>query len=436
VDQERNHANLDAERALLGALLFSQTTLGEIAEEVSGEDFYAPRHQTVYETIRQMAATGQPIDLVTVSDELEKRGELASAGGGAYLADLASAAAPSASATYYAEIISQQAKLRRLADAGTRLIQLAATRDGRDANQMIDAAQAEVHALTASRDRRGAIQVGDGAAAWAETAQTGRPAKALPTGFADLDHLTGGLRGGQMVIVAARPAVGKSTLALDFTRCAALRQRQPVMVFSLEMSATEVIKRVLAAEARVPLDRLRDDTCDDSDWPRIARVTNTLKNTSMWLDDTPGLSVMELRSKARRIAETEGGLSLVVVDYLQLMRGHGRPENRQQEVSELSRSLKLLAKELDTPIIAVSQLNRAAEARQDKRPQMSDLRESGSLEQDADMVILLHRPPAGDPASGAEAELILAKHRNGPTGTIRLVFQGHYARFASLAPDL
>jgi replicative DNA helicase len=429
----RVQADLDAERSVIGALLLSTRALGEVAEILDGADFHTPGHETIYRAVCRIADAGKPVDAVTVAAELDQAGELHRVGGRVYLTELMAGVPTAANAGYYAELVAQRAKLRRLDAAGIRVRQLAATQDGTDADQIIDLAQAELYSLT-NRERRAGVPVGEAAEAYLAAAKEGgAPGAVTATGFADLDRLTGGgLRGGQMVIVAARPAVGKSTLALDIARHATVKQGLPAAFFSLEMSTQEIIQRTVSAEAQVLLEHIRDNKLDTDDWTRLAKTLDALKTAPLWVDDTPGLTVMELRSKTRRLAQ-KNNLGLVVVDYLQLMRSHGKAETRQQEVSELSRSLKLLAKELDVPVIAVSQLNRAAETRQDKRPAMADLRESGSLEQDADIVILLHRPATADPKAAPDAELTLAKHRNGPTGTIPLVFRGHYACFSSLA---
>ena len=342
-----------------------------------------------------------------------------------------------ANAGYYAEIVRDKAILRRLVEAGTRIAQLGYAGEGQ-IDDVVDSAQAEVYKVT---DRRAAVDyapLGDIMSGVLDEIEAIGNREAglygVPTGFADLDDLTNGLHSGQMIIVAARPAMGKSTLALDFCRAASIHNNLTSCFFSLEMTRSEIMMRLLSAEAKVPLNHIRNGTMRDDDWEKLARKMGQVSGAPMFIDDSPNMTMMEIRAKARRLKQRHD-LKLIVIDYMQLMSSGKKVESRQLEVSEFSRNIKLLAKELECPIIALSQLNRGPEQRGDKRPMMSDLRESGSLEQDADMVILLHRDDVYEKESTrpGEADLLVVKHRNGPTRDLTVAFQGHYSRFVDMA---
>jgi replicative DNA helicase len=375
---------------------------------------------------------------VTVAAELTRRGDIGRMGGAPYLHTLIASVPTAANAGYYARIVRERAILRRLVEVGTRIVQLGYSGDG-DADELVDRAEAEVYGVTdhrVSEDYAPLSEIMPGALDEIEAiGSRGGSLTGVPTGFADLDALTNGLHPGQMVVVAARPAIGKSTLALDFARSAAIHSSMTTVIFSLEMSRNEITMRLLSAEARVGLHAMRTGQLGDEDWTRLARRMSEVADAPLFIDDSPNMSMMEIRAKCRRLKQ-RNDLKLVIIDYLQLMSSPKRVENRQQEVSELSRSLKLLAKELGVPVIALSQLNRGPEQRTDKRPMLSDLRESGSIEQDSDMVILLHREDAYERESprAGEADFIVAKHRNGPTATVTVAFQGHYSRFVDMAP--
>jgi replicative DNA helicase len=401
-------------------------------------DHYRPAHQLVHEAILELYGRGEPADPVTVSDLLAKRGELARVGGGAYLHTLIASVPTAANAGYYARIVRERAILRRLVEVGTRIVQLGYAGDG-DADELVDRAQAEIYGVTERRVTEDFLPLSEimpGALDEIEAiGSRGGVMTGVPTGFADLDALTNGLHAGQMVVIAARPAIGKSTLALDLARAAAVKHRLATVLFSLEMSRNEITMRLLSAEARVPLHAMRTGQMGEEDWTRLARRMSEVVDAPLYIDDSPNMSMVEIRSKCRRLKQRHD-LRMVIVDYLQLMSSPRRVENRQQEVSEMSRSLKLLSKEIDVPVVAISQLNRGPEQRNDKRPLLSDLRESGSIEQDSDVVILLHREDAYERESprAGEADLIVAKHRNGPTTTVTVAFQGHYSRFVDMAP--
>ncbi|MEU9994648.1 replicative DNA helicase [Streptomyces sp. NPDC050848] len=430
--------DLDAEQSVLGGMLLSKDAIADVVEIIKGHDFYKPAHETVYAAILDLYAKGEPADPITVGAELTKRGEITRVGGASYLHTLVQSVPTAANAAYYAEIVHERAVLRRLVEAGTKITQMGYAADG-DVDEIVNSAQAEIYAVTEQRTTEDYLPLGDimeGALDEIEAigSRSGEMT-GVPTGFTDLDQLTNGLHPGQMIIIAARPAMGKSTLALDFARACSIKHNLPSVIFSLEMGRNEIAMRLLSAEARVALHHMRSGTMTDEDWTRLARRMPDVSQAPLYIDDSPNLSMMEIRAKCRRLKQ-RAGLKLVVIDYLQLMQSGGkRSESRQQEVSDMSRNLKLLAKELELPVIALSQLNRGPEQRTDKKPMVSDLRESGSIEQDADMVILLHREDAYEKESprAGEADIIVGKHRNGPTATITVAFQGHYSRFVDMA---
>jgi replicative DNA helicase len=433
--------DLQAEQSVLGGMLLSKDAIADVVEVLRSVDFYRPAHQILYDTILDLYGRGEPADPVTVSAELTRTGTLMRVGGTPYLHTLISSVPTAANAGFYAEIVAERATLRRLVEAGTRIVQLgygAASGQGGDVDEVVDRAQAEIYDVTERRTSEDYVrleQLLQGTMDEIDAISSrGGASIGVPTGFSELDQITNGLHPGQMVIVAARPAIGKSTLALDFSRACSIRHGMTSVIFSLEMSRSEITMRLLSAEAKVPLHHMRSGHMSDDDWARLARRMGEVADAPLYIDDSPNLTMMEIRAKARRLRQRHD-LRLVVVDYMQLMTSGKRVESRQVEVSEFSRSLKLLAKELEVPVVAISQLNRGPEQRTDKKPMLSDLRESGSLEQDADMVILLHREDAYERESprAGEADLILAKHRNGPTGLVTVAFQGHYSRFVDMA---
>ncbi|WP_084412834.1 replicative DNA helicase [Arsenicicoccus bolidensis] len=572
--------DVHAEQSVLGSMMLSKDAIADCVETLRGLDFYRPAHETIYEAIIDLYGRGEPADAITVADELTKRGEIQRIGGQAYLHQLIDAVPTAANAGYYAEIVQERAVLRRLVDAGTRIVQMGYGQGG-DVEDIVNAAQAEVYQVADKRGGEDYIAVGEVLEATIDEIEhaSGKNGEmvGVPTGFTELDQLTNGLHPGQMIVIAARPAVGKalaldtplvtptgwttmgevqvgdevigadgrptrvvaatevmtdrpcyevafsdgstivadaqhqwvtsadgdeqvrtteeiagsydaggaqhlvrsrrdeaewtivrlspassvpvrciqvdnddhlylagrsmipthnSTLALDIARSAAIHNQQATVLFSLEMSKTEITMRLLSAEASIQLQKLRKGELADDDWTKIARTTGRLSEAPFFIDDSPNMSLMEIRAKCRRLKQ-RNNLKLVVIDYLQLMSSGKRVESRQQEVSEFSRALKLLAKEIEVPVIALSQLNRGPEQRTDKKPMVSDLRESGSIEQDADMVVLLHRESMYEKESPreGEADVIVAKHRNGPTGTIVVAFQGHYSRFTNMATN-
>jgi replicative DNA helicase len=429
--------DLDAERSVLGGMMISKDAIADVVEQLRGTDFYRPAHEVVYDAILDLYGRGEPADAITVADELTKRGEIGRIGGAPYLHTLISSVPTAANAGYYARIVRERSILRKLVEAGTRIVQLGYGTDGGDVDELVNNAQAEVYAVTERRSSEDYLPLGEiigGTVDEIEAAgHRGEGMIGVPTGFSDLDRLTNGLHPGQMIVLAARPAIGKSTLGIDIARSAAIKHNMTAVVFSLEMSRNEITMRLLSAEARVHLQKMRTGQMGEDDWAKVAATMGKISEAPFFIDDSPNMSLMEIRAKCRRLKQRHD-LKLVVIDYLQLMSSGKRVESRQQEVSEFSRALKLLAKELEVPVIAISQLNRGPEQRTDKKPQMSDLRESGSIEQDADMVILLHREDAYEKESprAGEADLIVAKHRNGPTDTITVAFQGHYSRFVDM----
>jgi replicative DNA helicase len=428
-----------AEQSVLGGMLLSKDAIADVVEAVRAGDFYRPAHQTIFDVVVDLYGRGEPADPITVSAELQRLNELGRIGGAPYLHTLVSSVPTAANAGYYAKIVAEQAVLRRLVEAGTRIVQLGYGASGGDVDDVVDRAQQSIYDVTERRSSEDYALLEDLMQPTMDELEAigsrGGSMSGVATGFADLDALTNGLHPGQLIVIAGRPGLGKSTMGLDIARSASVKNSLASVIFSLEMSKTEITMRLLSAEARVPLHHMRSGTMTDDDWARLARRMGEVADAPLYIDDSPNLTMMEIRAKARRLRQ-RNELRLVVIDYLQLMSGNKKAESRQQEVSELSRALKLLAKELEVPVIAMSQLNRGAEQRTDKKPQLSDLRESGSIEQDADMVVLLHREDAYEKESprAGEADFIVAKHRNGPTSTITVAFQGHYSRFVDMNP--
>jgi replicative DNA helicase len=429
--------DLVAEQSVLGAMLLSKDAIADVVESLREVDFYKPAHATIYGAILDIYGRGEPADAITIANYLTKTGALSNVGGAAYLHTLVASVPTAANAAYYSRIVTERAILRRLVEAGTRIAQMGYAGDA-EVDSLVDKAQAEVYEVTARRTSEDYAPIADIINGTLEELSAiegnGGVMSGVPTGFAGLDEVTHGLHGGQLVIVAARPAIGKSTLGLDLARSASIKHGHTSAIFSLEMSRNEIVMRLLSAEAQVSLGNMRAGTLSEAEWSRLATKVGQVNNAPLFIDDSPNMTMMEIRAKARRLKQ-RFDLKLLVLDYMQLMSSGRKVESRQVEVSEFSRSLKLLAKELDIPVVAISQLNRGPEQRQDKRPMLSDLRESGSLEQDADMVILLHREDIYDRESprAGEADFILAKHRNGPTTTVVTAFQGHYSRFVDMA---
>ena len=428
--------NVDAEMSVLGGMMLSKDAIADVIEILRSADFYRPAHASVYEVVIELFGRGEPADAVTVGAELKKKGELERIGGLPYLHTLVATVPTAANAAYYARIVREQAQLRSLVEAGTRIVQLGYTTDGADVEGLINLAQSEVFAISEQRQTTDYTTleeiVPDLYEELERNANRDGGLDGVPTGFSELDSKLNGLRAGQMIIIAARPGGGKSTLAMDICRSAAVHNNMASAYFSLEMNRTELSMRLLAAESKVFLDRMIKGELETRDWQAIARTLDKISQAPLIVDDSPNMTMGEIRAKSRRMKQ-QHGIQLIVIDYLQLLTSGGKAvESRQQEVSEFSRSIKLLAKELEIPIVAVAQLNRDSERRNDRRPQVADLRESGSLEQDADVVLLIHRDDMFNKDSDRRglAEIIIGKQRSGPTGTLELEFQGQYARFA------
>jgi replicative DNA helicase len=428
--------DLLAEQCTLGGMLLSQEAISEVYEAVRGADFYAPKHEIIFDAILELFSRGEPTDVITVTDELSKSGDLVKAGGADYLHTLTSIVPTAANAAYYADIVQEKATLRRLVEVGTKIAQMGYKAEG-DIIELVNQAQHDVYAVSKSGSGEDYVPLFDSiedAVKMMEVAQKrGGEMVGVPTGFSELDDMTHGLHPGQLVILAARPAVGKSTLALDIARNAAIKHNKPVIFFSLEMGRAEIAMRLLSAESRIYLQSMRKGSLNDNDWARIASVRGEINSAPLYIDDSPNMTLVEIRAKCRRLAKLVG-LEMIVIDYIQLMTSGKKVESRQQEVSEFSRALKLLAKELGVPVIAISQLNRNSEKSENKKPELSHLRESGSLEQDADVVVLLHREDIGNKEHerAGEAQLIVAKQRNGPTGTIVVNFLGQFSKFEDM----
>lgn len=440
--------NLEAEQSLLGSMFLSMEAAESVVVEVKADDFYRPAHAKIFDAIAHLFNRGEPVDIITVADRLEAEGELERVGGKPYLLTITNVVPTAANAMHYAGIVKRAATLRRLISAGTKITTLG-FEAGDEIDEVVESAERTLFEVTnarvASNFRDLTELLTKGFDQLSELSERKQHITGVPTGFADLDRILAGMHRGDLIILAARPSVGKTALALNLAVNAA-KEGTRVAVFSLEMSAEQLIQRVLCSEARIDSQRLRTGFVDDRDWRFIMEAMGRLDKCDIHVDDTPASSILEVRSKARRLFR-EGGPGLIIVDYLQLMQPQNRrSENRQVEIAEISRGLKILAKELDVPVLALSQLSRAVEQRVGKRPQLSDLRESGSIEQDADVVMFIHRdtfsksadddfgndadakmPPKG------EAEIIVAKHRNGPVDSCNLAYLSQFTLFTSLA---
>ncbi|MGI8941481.1 MAG: replicative DNA helicase [Actinomycetota bacterium] len=443
VQQVRNRIpphNLDAEQSVLGAMLESKEAIANVIEILKADDFYKPAHTEIYEaTMAIEQRGGESADAITVVEELNRRGTLEQIGGRPYILGLLEAYPSASAAARYAKIVEELALLRRLITAGNEVQEIGFSMP-EDVAEGVDRAEEIVYQVGNRRLREELHQLkgllAENMVQIEDLYNRGEHITGVGTGFNDLDDITAGFQKDNLIIVAARPAMGKSSLLNDFALAAALKRSDPipVVIFTLEMSRHEVVKRFLASEAKVDSQRINRGTLHDQDWGRLSGALGRLAEAPIFIDDTANISLMEIRAKCRRL-KAKHGLGMVIIDYLQLMQSPRKSENRQQEVSEISRNLKILARELEVPVLCASQLNRGVEMRADKRPLLGDLRESGSIEQDSDMVMFVYRDEVYHPDSEArgEAELIVAKHRNGPTGTVKLAFMNQYTKFASLA---
>jgi replicative DNA helicase len=433
--------NLDAEESVLGAMLLAPRAIADVSEvlESTGREFYRESHSRIYRSALSLYATGEPVDAITVADHLAERGQLGEVGGKERIHELASLVPAAANARHYALIVRETAILRGLIRAGGEISRLGWERPG-DATELVDRAEQIVFDLSQQRAAAEFAHIEELLKESFERItllyESGSDLSGVPSGFRDLDRITSGFQPGNLVVVAARPSMGKSALALCMAANVAVRHELPVALFTLEMSKAEVTQRLMCSEAKVESQRLRTGKLAADDWPRLTAACDKLAKAPIYVDDTGAITMMEIRSKARRLKSKHPDLGLILVDYLQLMTSGMTAENRVQEVSQISRSLKVLARDLDVPIIAMSQLSRAVEQRHDKRPILSDLRESGSIEQDADIVCFIYRDEyynAEETDQQGLAEVIVAKHRNGPTDTVRLSFLKRYAKFSDLA---
>jgi replicative DNA helicase len=436
--------DLDAERAVIGAMLVSEAAVSVVGESLAAEDFYSETHRVLYGAMMRLYSRGEPIDQLTLSDELRSVGEFDRIGGRQYVFRLVESVPTAANAARYAEIVRGKALLRAVIDAGSR-IQQEAFAEPEDVTQALDAAEQLIYGVSNRQLKEHLAPVSELAPGALERIQRLYEAEGevtgVETGFEDLDRLTTGFHKSDLVVLAARPAMGKTAMALNAIWHAAGARSLPVAIFSLEMSKEQLVQRLISQITRIRTQDLRSGNVRAEDWPKLVRGIAEVSRAPIWIDDTAGVTLMEMRAKVRRLAsrlsaQDETPLSLVVVDYLQLMVGQGvRSENRQQEIAEISRGLKVLARDLDVPVLAVAQLSRAVEQRHDKRPLLSDLRDSGAIEQDADMVMFLYRDEYynSDSDDKGIAEIIVGKHRNGPTGKVQLAWLEQYTKFASLA---
>ncbi|PYE31787.1 primary replicative DNA helicase [Idiomarina fontislapidosi] len=436
--------SIEAEQSVLGGLMLDNDAWDKVSGLIIAQDFYHRAHRLIFSAMQSLADSSQPMDLVTVSEELEANAELDAVGGFAYLGEISKNTPSAANIVAYANIVRERAVLREMIAAANDIAESGYDTQGRTSQQLLDEAESKVFRIAEKRTSatEGPKGVSDILAKTIEKIETLSNIKnhngvtGTSTGFHDLDQMTAGLQPSDLIIVAARPSMGKTTFAMNLAENVAMNEEKPVLVFSLEMPAEQIMMRMLASLSRVDQNRVRTGRLEDDDWARIASVMNILNDKSnLYIDDSSGLTPTEVRSRARRVARDHGGLSMIMVDYLQLMTVPGMSENRTLEIAEISRSLKSLAKELSVPVVALSQLNRSLEQRSDKRPVNSDLRESGSIEQDADVIMFIYRDEVYHPESAEKglAEIIIGKQRNGPIGKVELKFHGHLSRFDNFA---
>ncbi|HHH38446.1 MAG TPA: replicative DNA helicase [Sedimenticola sp.] len=435
--------SLQAEQSVLGGLMLDNQAWDQVVDLVREADFYRREHQLIFRSIESLAERVQPFDVITLSEELERHGRLQEAGGLAYLGSLAADTPSAANIRAYAEIVREHSVKRQLIRVGTEIANSGFQTEGRKSEELLDEAERRVFEIAEQGARGGGFQplknLLTSAVDRIETLfQQDDPITGLSTGFNDLDRMTSGLQPADLVIVAGRPSMGKTTLAMNIAENVAVNSGKPVAVFSMEMPGESLAMRMISSLGRIDQHRVRTGALEDDEWPRLTSAVSILAEAQMFIDDTPALSPTEVRARARRLMREHGGLGLIMIDYLQLMQAPGATENRTNEISLISRSLKALAKELGVPVIALSQLNRSLEQRTNKRPIMSDLRESGAIEQDADLVVFIYRDEVynEDSPDKGIAEIIIGKQRNGPIGTIRLTFLGQYTKFENFIDDV
>ncbi|HKK55298.1 replicative DNA helicase [Marinobacter sp.] len=434
--------SVEAEQAVLGGLMLDNRRFDEVAEIISAADFYRQDHRLIFAAAERLAGDSEPLDVVTLAEFLERAGDIEDAGGLSYLAELAEKTPGAANINAYAVIVRERSTLRQLVEVSGRITDSAFNPQGRNSDEILDEAERNVFRIAESRVKEGtgpqAINpiLTKALSRIEELFESGETTTGLTTGFKDLDEWTSGMQPADLLIVAGRPSMGKTSLAMNIVENALITSGAPILVFSMEMPADALVMRMLSSLGRIDQSRMRSGRLEEDDWPRLTSAVSLLKDKPLYIDDTPALSPTDMRSRARRIArENDGQLGLIMVDYLQLMRVPGNTEGRTAEISEISRSLKGLAKELSCPVVALSQLNRSLEQRPNKRPVNSDLRESGAIEQDADVIMFVYRDEVynEDSSDKGIAEIIIGKQRNGPIGTVRLAFIGKYTKFEDLA---
>ncbi|NII10197.1 replicative DNA helicase [Oleiagrimonas sp. C23AA] len=435
--------SIEAEQAVLGGLMLSPEAFDRVADKLVEEDFYRRDHRLIYRAINELSSKGMPCDAVTLGEWFEGNSLAEAIGGSAYLIELANATPSAANISAYADIVREKSVLRQLIDAGTSIADDGYRPEGRSTQEVLETAEQRVFKIAeaGSRGRKESVSMRDAVKEAFRILhhryENRGKLTGIPSGFDDLDEMTAGLQPSDLIIVAARPSMGKTAFSVNIAESAAMRSKKGVIIFSMEMSSSQLAFRLISSMGRIHQQHLRTGDLAEEDWPRVTSAITMLSETKIFIDDTPALSPVDLRSRARRIQREHGELGLIVIDYLQLMQVPGNKENRATEISEISRGLKALAKELNVPVIALSQLNRSLEQRADKRPMMSDLRESGAIEQDADVILFIYRDEYYNPESPDKglAEIIIGKQRNGPTGTVKLTFLGHFTKFENYAPE-
>ena len=432
--------SIEAERSVLGALLISSDSWDSMAEVVAAGDFYRPEHRAIFRQIALLVDRGEPVDVITVADRLLATGELDAAGGHTYIAELAEQTPTASNVRAYAKAVRERSVLRQLITAAQDIASAGFNPEGRSSEELVDEAERLIMQISEGGQKAGGPQAMGSLLTGAlerieELYNTGGDITGLTTGFIDLDRMTSGLQSSDLVIVAGRPSMGKTSFAMNVVENAAMVSERPIMVFSMEMPAEQLVIRMLSSLGRIDQSRVRTGKLEQDDWPKLSNATAKLKDTHIFIDDTPALTPTELRSRVRKLIREQGDLGMIMVDYLQLMRVAGTNEGRTAEISEISRSLKAIAKEFRCPVVALSQLNRSLEQRPNKRPVNSDLRESGAIEQDADVIMFIYRDEVynEDSPDKGVAEIIIGKQRNGPIGSCRLSFQGKFTRFENLA---
>ncbi len=436
--------SVEAEQAVLGGLMLDNRRFDEISEIISAADFYRQEHRLIFAAVERLASESEPLDVVTLAEFLERTGDIEDAGGLSYLAELAEKTPGAANIRAYAEIVRERSILRQLVEVSGKIADSAFNPQGRTSNEILDEAERSVFQIAESRTKEGSGPkninpiLTQTLSRIEELFESGEQTTGLTTGFRDLDEKTSGMQPSDLIIVAGRPSMGKTTFAMNLVENALISTGTPVLVFSMEMPADALAMRMISSLGRIDQTKVRSGKLEEDDWPRLTSAVSLLKDKPLYIDDTPGLSPTEMRSRARRVARENGGkLGLIMVDYLQLMRVPGNTEGRTAEISEISRSLKGIAKELNCPVVALSQLNRSLEQRPNKRPVNSDLRESGAIEQDADVIVFIYREEIYDketPRKGV-ADIIIGKQRNGPVGEFRLTFMGEFTKFENLIAE-